>query len=156
MHSCGLVHSGSVSVFFIMLISVCHTKWASNVLLGSVFEHHFSRKLLLSHNCVSPACGVRAKTGRGGEGRDIEMCVEVLHQYRWWVYASTLPRGPAAMTSHPSPYALIHFTFIRTSNDFPAMKVKEGNNKTLVGEKWNLHPAMAIGPAFRNCCKGQI
>lgn len=40
------------------------------------------------------------------------------------------------MTSHPSPYALIHFTFISTSNDFPPMKarVKE-EAETLVGEK---------------------
>lgn len=73
---------------------------------------------------------------------------------RWWVYASSLPRGPAAMTSYPSPYALIHFTFIRTNNDFPPMKGREEEAETLVGQKWNLLPAMAIGCTLRKCCKG--
>lgn len=60
------------------------------------------------------------------------------------------------MTSHPSPYALIHFTFIRTSNDFPPMKGSEEEAETLVVEKWNLLPVMAIGRAPRKRCKGGI
>lgn len=43
------------------------------------------------------ACVVRAKTGGDGEGRGIEMAVEVNGppiSTRWWVYASSLPRGP--------------------------------------------------------------
>lgn len=59
------------------------------------------------------------------------------------------------MTSHPSPYALIHFTFIRrTSNDFPPMKGIKEEAETLVGEKWNLLPAMAIGRAPIKRCEG--
>lgn len=61
---------------------------------------------------------------------------------------------PWAMTSHPSPYALTHFTFIRTGNDFPPMKVREEHNDSLVGEKWNLHPTTTIGPTFRKRCEG--
>lgn len=52
---------------------------------------------------------------------------------RWWVYASSLPRGPDAMTCHPSPYALIHFTFISTSNDFAPVKGRERRLRHLLG-----------------------
>lgn len=75
----------------------------------------------------------------------------------WWVYASSLPGGaPWATTSHLSPYAFSHFTFIRTGNDFPPMKAREEHNESLVGERWNLHPATAIGPTFIKCYKGNI
>lgn len=52
---------------------------------------------------------------------------------RWWVYSSSLHRGPEAMTSHPFPYALIHFTFISSSNDSAAMKGRERRLKHLLG-----------------------
>lgn len=108
--------------------------------------------------CFTLLChSLSTKTGRGGEGRRREVGVEVLHQYQVMSLRVLAPRGaPWATTSHPSPYALTHFTFIRTSNDFPPMKVREEHNESLVGEKWNLHPATAIGPTFRKRCKGNI
>lgn len=60
------------------------------------------------------------------------------------------------MTFHPSPYALIHFTFIRNGNDFPPMKGREEDDRgdTCWGEKRNLCPAMSFGPTFGKCCEG--
>lgn len=77
----------------------------------------------------------RKKICKGGDGRRREASVEVLHQYHVMSLRFLTPRGaPWAMTSHPSPYALSHFTFIRTSNDFPPMKVRQEHNRSLVVE----------------------
>lgn len=132
------------------------TELPSNVLFMAVCEHHLSRKLLLPRTFVL-ACVARAKNWwrwRGQTDRDGGWGEWSSISTRWWVYASSLPRGPEAMTSHPSPYALIHFTFISTSNDFAPMKGRERRLRHLLGEKWNLLPAMAIGCALGKRCEG--
>lgn len=154
-HSCGLLYSGNLSDFFIMLISVNHTNWLSYVCVSyDCFWTSLEKKIApASHLCVR-LCGKGQNWWRwwGQRYRDGVLMSSI--STRWWVYASSLPRGPAAMTSYPSTFAFIHFTFIRTSNDFPPMTGREEDDETLVGEKWNLHPALPIEPAFRKCCKG--
>lgn len=129
--------------FLIILISGNHTEFSSNVLFMAFCEHHL--RLDCSYFCAR-VCGEaknqkkwwaeRNKRVVWGERSSISA--------RWWVYASSLPTDPEAMTSHPSPYARIHFTFISTNNDFAPMKGKEGRLKHLLGRsgifflKWQL------------------
>lgn len=69
------------------------------------------------------------------EGRRSEASVEVLHQYHVMSLHVLTPWGaPWATLSHPSPYAFSHFTFIRTSKDFPEMKERRAQWVTCWGE----------------------
>lgn len=86
-------------------------------------------------------CVVRAKSGGCGEVRGTAMVAEVSAPSSElgdeFMHRHSL-EGPEAMTSHPSPYTLIHFTFISTSNDFPPMKGSESRLRHLLGKEWNL------------------
>lgn len=63
-----------------------------------------------------------------------------------------------AATSHPSPYALSHFTFIRTRNDFPPMEVGEETMTHLLGGGGggrSLGPTTAIEATCRKTLPGK-
>lgn len=60
------------------------------------------------------------------------------------------------MTSHPSPYIRIHFTFISTSNDFAPVKGREKRLKHLLGRSGIFFLQWQLVVLLENAARGYI